>query len=295
MSNAWDGVPQIERYVDAFQRQHGRAKSWGKAPGSLVLGGAGAGADASSSSSTWWRGSRVTDFPSEAERPSLPVTPAPIRRSTHWGADEVAADASGERLLPAARGVPQQVDWVCAHGVVWTPADCLCSLTNILGIHKDPATQLQKLAREQSKLLLEKLGQAQETRESDGGDETPKTTTTKTKTTTIPLRHLPPGSKGIRSPTYVAQAPVVSPKPVKPGGLETSSVRSIYDQSSGESSANDAATSDSTGGRTPEEDAHIPEPAYLGPGLAFEKDEGVLAHGMTAALPSEEELDVLET
>ncbi len=41
--------------------------------------------------------------------------------------------------------------------------------------------------------------------------------------------------------------------------------------------------------------ARIPEPSYLGPGIAWEKDEGVLEHGFTPALPSEEEQDVLET
>ena len=50
---------------------------------------------------------RLTDFPSELERPSLPVTPAPIRRPSFWGEER---DQEGE--LPAAEGVPSQEDWV---------------------------------------------------------------------------------------------------------------------------------------------------------------------------------------
>ena len=50
----------------------------------------------------------LTDFPSAVERPSLPVTPAPIRRPSFWGAER---DDHGE--LPPAEGVPSQVDWVC--------------------------------------------------------------------------------------------------------------------------------------------------------------------------------------
>lgn len=49
----------------------------------------------------------LTDFPSAIERPSLPVTPAPRRRSTFWGEER------DEEVLPAAEGVPDQADWVC--------------------------------------------------------------------------------------------------------------------------------------------------------------------------------------
>lgn len=48
----------------------------------------------------------LTDFPTEFERPSLPVTPAPIRRPTFWG---IERDESGE--LPPAEGVPNQNEW----------------------------------------------------------------------------------------------------------------------------------------------------------------------------------------
>lgn len=51
----------------------------------------------------------LTDFPTADDRPSLPVTPAPRRRSTFWG-DEGRDD---EAELPPAQGVPDQADWVC--------------------------------------------------------------------------------------------------------------------------------------------------------------------------------------
>jgi len=49
----------------------------------------------------------LTDFPSAVERPSLPVTPAPIRRPTFWGGER-----EGMSEMPAAEGVPDQADWV---------------------------------------------------------------------------------------------------------------------------------------------------------------------------------------
>jgi len=46
----------------------------------------------------------LTDFPTAIERPSLPVTPAPRRRSTFWGEER-------EQGMPPAEGVPNQADW----------------------------------------------------------------------------------------------------------------------------------------------------------------------------------------
>jgi glycogenin glucosyltransferase len=96
-SNAWDEVPEIERYVEAIQRHRkgdGRAtpQPGGERKASL----------------------KITDFPTEVDRPSLPVTPAPVRRmSSFWGED--SPEATGEQepqRLPAAEGVPNQEDWV---------------------------------------------------------------------------------------------------------------------------------------------------------------------------------------
>ena len=66
---------------------------------------------------------KLTDFPTEFERPSLPVTPAPVRRPSFWGAER---DAQGD--LPAAEGVPDQSEW-------------------------DPVTRLADLQRRQSEVL----------------------------------------------------------------------------------------------------------------------------------------------
>jgi len=72
---------------------------------------------------------KLTDFPSADDRPSLPVTPAPIRRPTFWGAER-----DGEGELPGAEGVPVQSEW-------------------------DPTTQLEQLRRN-SLLELEHLKEA---------------------------------------------------------------------------------------------------------------------------------------
>ena len=175
-SNAWDEVPEIERYVSGLQ-QHRRTRSQGTTGSSR---GKGVQRD---------RGMRLTDFPSEVDRPSLPVTPAPIRRPKFWGSGEPGASlGEDDEELPAAEGVPSQLDW-------------------------DPSAQLQMLAKQQSEALLRKLGE---------GDDSPGVSRE------IPDRPLPYGSEGVISPTYVAQTSrgVLSPQPVK-GSTTTSRVRSM--------------------------------------------------------------------
>ena len=49
-----------------------------------------------------------SDFPTEDDRPSLPVTPAPVRRS-FWDQGARGADE-----YPVAEGVPDQEEWVGA-------------------------------------------------------------------------------------------------------------------------------------------------------------------------------------
>ncbi|KAI1771818.1 glycosyltransferase family 8 protein [Hypoxylon cercidicola] len=248
LTNAWDDVPEIERYVDKIQK-HRRTRSL-KSPGVLGLGDLAEGAD----EIAWRRrGSKLTDFPSEDERPSLPVTPAPIRRPKFWGGGPgIGFDNEDDQLLPAAEGVPAQTEWVCVHGNRWTPADCLCDLTNVLRYHKDPVAQLQKLARQQSEALLRRLG----TGGRDSSD--------------LPPRPQPFGSEELVSPTYVAQsAKVLSPQPVK-GSASSSAVRSI------ESHLEEATPRTTSIGSGPMRGIPgIPEPSYAGPGVVFEKGENI--------------------
>ncbi|KAI6783204.1 uncharacterized protein J7T54_000706 [Emericellopsis cladophorae] len=168
LSNAWDEIPQINRYVDSLQ-QHRRGKTL-----------------ASVSSPTGptipkqkeLRGFKLTDFPSEVERPSLPVTPAPIARPSFWGTEEQpkrtegAHDAGDATALPMAEGVPGQSEW-------------------------DPETQLRKLAQQQYEHVLQKLATD---KGGEGGG-------AKKQKMTIPNRSLPFGSEDVLSPTYKPRHP----------------------------------------------------------------------------------------
>jgi glycogenin glucosyltransferase len=103
--NAWDEVPEIERYVQAVnQARKGKIQVLHHTP-------SGTASEPLTSPPIAEDGRRpsmkLTDFPTEIERPSLPVTPAPIRRPSFWGEER---DELGE--LPAAEGVPKQSDWV---------------------------------------------------------------------------------------------------------------------------------------------------------------------------------------
>lgn len=96
-TNAWDDHPEIERYLQ-------RASQGRKAKITVLHG-----EEAPSGSHDDLGGRRgstlITEFPTELERPSLPVTPAP-RKGHSWDAD---LEKSGK--LPAAAGVPKQEDW----------------------------------------------------------------------------------------------------------------------------------------------------------------------------------------
>lgn len=103
--NAWDSVPGIENYVRTIMDSQGRRTK------TQVLQQT-TGTEELSSPLLERRNRResliLTDFPSAVERPSLPVTPAPIQRGMLWG--EERNDTSE---LPAAEGVPDQTLWVC--------------------------------------------------------------------------------------------------------------------------------------------------------------------------------------
>lgn len=104
-ANAWDSVPGIDNYVRAIMDAQGRrtkTQTLKQATGTDDLG-------SPQLERKFRRESLIlTDFPSAVERPSLPVTPAPIRRPTFWGEER---NEAGE--LPAAEGVPDQTEWVC--------------------------------------------------------------------------------------------------------------------------------------------------------------------------------------
>ncbi|KAK4203721.1 nucleotide-diphospho-sugar transferase [Triangularia verruculosa] len=245
-SNAWDEVPQINRYVDSMQRhRRSRSQILAASPGRSTSG------ERTEEPSEERRGSiKVTDFPTEADRPSLPVTPAPVRRQQFW------ANADQEKQLPAAEGVPAQDEW-------------------------DPAAQLEKLAKQQSEVLLEKLGvsgaaQTQESISVDGKE--------------IPHRPLPFGSEDVRSPTYVAPSPpVVSPRPIKPNPAEKI-LAEAPELMTGQTTPRTVESRSPSVSTT----ATIALPSYQGPGAMFEKGEDYMTQD-TPAQPTEEELDVLQT
>lgn len=128
-TNAWDEMPEIERYIANLPQNRRRAQLQvllSRKSGDLM------GSEAALSPSTadppadpqQRRPSlRLTDFPTEIERPSLPVTPAPVRRPSFWGQER---DEAGD--LPAAEGVPDQSQW-------------------------DPMAKLVELQRRQSEML----------------------------------------------------------------------------------------------------------------------------------------------
>lgn len=98
-SNAWDEDPEIQRYIETIQAR--RTKSQVASPGAHSNSPGKSPPTLGSRPST-----KITDFPTEVERPSLPVTPAPIHRTSYGD------EASGTAALPAAEGVPSQEEWV---------------------------------------------------------------------------------------------------------------------------------------------------------------------------------------
>lgn len=112
-SNAWDDMPEIDRYI-ANLPQNRRAKIQVLFTESQQTATTTTDNDSITSPTTenppQQRDRRpsmkITDFPTEIERPSLPVTPAPIRRPSFWGEER---DAAGD--LPTAEGVPDQSHW----------------------------------------------------------------------------------------------------------------------------------------------------------------------------------------
>lgn len=101
-TNAWDEIPEIELYIaNLSQKRFGKIQILAKNSNSPD------GVSAAETSQKFRRPSmKLTDFPTEIERPSLPVTPAPVRRPSFWGEGK---DPAAE--LPGAQGVPDQAEW----------------------------------------------------------------------------------------------------------------------------------------------------------------------------------------
>lgn len=113
--NAWDDVSGIGDYVRALtasQKNRGGVQVLSSADTSQVPGHVLSPGQDSHHAEFMERVSHrresliLTDFPSVIERPSLPVTPAPIRRPNFWDGRR-----DGESDMPAAEGVPDQADW----------------------------------------------------------------------------------------------------------------------------------------------------------------------------------------
>ncbi|KAG9831229.1 nucleotide-diphospho-sugar transferase, partial [Aureobasidium melanogenum] len=94
--NAWDDVAGIDNYVRRLNESQSSRRKSSVQPKS----------PATSTQFERRESLILTEFPSEVERPSLPVTPAPIRRANFWSGER---DNNGQ--LPSAEGVPEQADW----------------------------------------------------------------------------------------------------------------------------------------------------------------------------------------
>lgn len=106
-SNAWDEDPQIQRYIESMtQGRRGKTQ--------VISGNTSSSTTSPPTRTSGHRPSIIlTDFPTESERPSLPVTPAPIQRKFS-GDDGLSQgqDPSTSTTLPVAEGVPTQEAWV---------------------------------------------------------------------------------------------------------------------------------------------------------------------------------------
>ncbi|KAI9692317.1 MAG: glycogenin glucosyltransferase [Bathelium mastoideum] len=119
--NAWDNHPGIDSYTRAFENAIFRRSGARAAPQpadilttvpadpSTTSDNNGSILSPSPSRNRRRESLILTDFPSAVERPSLPVTPMPIRRPSFWGEERRGGDS--DNALPGAAGVPDQADW----------------------------------------------------------------------------------------------------------------------------------------------------------------------------------------
>ncbi|KAK6365675.1 hypothetical protein, variant 1 [Exophiala oligosperma] len=207
-TNAWDDMPEIERYMRALsQAKKGKLQVLHHTPTQRSPGGT-AIASPTTADSQRRPSLKLTDFPTEIERPSLPVTPAPIRRATIWGQER------DEETLPTAEGVPKQEDWVRRFSSYPTP-DFAAALRSTL-VHdlphvfywrcqycgkQNPVSKLEELQRRQSEVLMSP-NVAKEVEEADE----------------LPQREMPESNskEAVIHKTELAISPTKTPKVPKP-------------------------------------------------------------------------------
>jgi hypothetical protein len=192
-SNAWDEVPEIERYMQSLQKPR-------KKPIQVL--------HQSKPQPTTPPGRKpslkLTDFPTEYDRPSLPVTPMPVRRPTFWGDER-----DDEGNLPAAEGVPQQPEWVRQFSSYPVPdfsafAPRLRTIDGVLFAKcqycgkQNPIAKLEELQRRQTEAMMspDKLEEPAE----------------------IPSRKMPESAsrQAVEEADDKATSPLRSPKMLKP-------------------------------------------------------------------------------
>ena len=155
-TNKWDEDPDIARFMEGFNKPR-------KAPIQVVHDSRSqpvAGSDDGPPPSKERRTSlKLTDFPTEVERPSLPVTPAPIRRNNYFGMN--APEGQDQAVLPIAQGVPRQDEWVRRFTSQFLPQLPNPDLRDVRGVlhltcqHcglQNPIIKLDELQRRQSLL-----------------------------------------------------------------------------------------------------------------------------------------------
>lgn len=152
-TNKWDEDPEIARFVESFNKPR-------RVPVQVVHTSQPSTPGAEPLPAKQRRISlKLTDFPTEVERPSLPVTPAPIRtsRSNYFGVSE-----ERKAELPVAQGVPRQEEWVRQFITQYFPHHPNPILRDIQGVlhltcqhcgQQNPIIKLDELQRRQSLIM----------------------------------------------------------------------------------------------------------------------------------------------
>lgn len=155
-SNKWDEDPDIARFMESFNRP--RTAPIQVVHDSRSHTGANAVGGGPPPSKERRTSLKLTDFPTEIERPSLPVTPAPIRRrDNYFGKEET--DGSNQANLPLAKGVPRQDEWVrrfTSQYLPFLPDPAFRDVGGVLHLtcqhcgQQNPIIKLEELQRRQS-------------------------------------------------------------------------------------------------------------------------------------------------